>query len=170
MLFSSQYSEDGALIYNISFASAQELKAQLGIIYGITLEDRKEAHITVLTPPEAKGTFNPNGIGVNHFISTEEIQKTYSSFIQNSTFKIICVGTLKQENKRVFYLVVQSKDLMKIRKEIQDLLEYRASLKGIKTYFQATDYTPHITLGFVGGDIFGIPKDFRTCAQRVTVY
>lgn len=170
MPFSSKYSEDGALIYNVDFKATQEIKKQIEKTYGVTLEDRKEAHITVITPPEAKGTFNPNGVGINQFISTPEIQKTYSPFIQNMKFKIVCVGKLQKDDKLVFFLVVESKGLLNIRTHIQKELEKRAAVFNIKTYFKATDYTPHVTIGFIIDDIHGIPKDFTTCAEDVIEY
>jgi hypothetical protein len=52
MPFSTQYSESGALIKNVDYPSVNALIPQLNEHFNLKLEDRKEAHITVVTPPE----------------------------------------------------------------------------------------------------------------------
>ena len=53
--FSSEFIEDGALIRNINYEAVEAIVPQLNSLYGVKLETRGEAHITVITPPEAQG-------------------------------------------------------------------------------------------------------------------
>jgi 2'-5' RNA ligase len=162
--FSSQFSEDGALIRNVNYEAVNALIPQIETKYGVKLEDRGESHITVLTPPEAQGWFTKDKKGVNFLISTEELQFKYSRTLQDTDFEIKCVGQLSNdEGKHVFYLVVTSKDIEKVREEIQEELEQRAKFTGKATQFDKNKYYPHITIGYVKGDIHGPAKDKDTC-------
>jgi 2'-5' RNA ligase len=169
MPFSSQFIEDGALIRNVEFTSVNALVPQIEKQYGVKLKDRGESHITVITPPEAQGWFTDHK-GLNFFISPMEIQKKYFSTLQKTRFKIHCIG--KRENKKgnlVFFLVVASPDLLKVRKEIQRELERRARFTGMKAHFDAAKYWPHITIGFVGGDVHGVTKGPETCDKNLVL-
>lgn len=170
MPFSSQFSEDGALIYNVDFNSVNSLIPKINEQFNVELEDRGESHITVLTPPEAQGWFNPDNIGVNRLVPTSEIQETYSSYIQAAEFEIICLG--RRQNKKgndVFYLVVDTPDLMKIREEIESKNYERAKAKGLTTYFDSNNWWPHITVGFVNGDVHGVTKGDETCVADIVI-
>jgi len=165
--FSSQFIEDGALIRNVDYKSVNSLIPQLNEIYGLKLEDRGEAHITVITPPEAQGWFTDKK-GINFLISSLELHNKYFPTLQKTKFEVICVG--KQQNSQgnvVFYLVIDSPELIKIRKEIQKELENRAKFLGKKTFFDAEkQYYPHITIGYKGGDVHGVSKGIETCIKH----
>jgi len=167
--FSSQFSEDGALIRNIDYSSVKKLIPQIENKYGLRLKSRGEAHITVITPPEAKGWFTDKK-GINYLISIDELIAKYSKTIQTTRFRPVCIG--KQSNSQgniVFYLVVDSPALLKIRKEIQTELETRAQFSNKTTFFKASDYYPHITIGFVGSDVHGVSKGVETCVEDIII-
>ena len=164
--FSSQFIEDGALIRNINFEAVNALIPQLNKIHNIELQDRGESHITVITPPEAQGWFTPDRKGINYLISSIELHHKYFPILQNSKFEIVCVG--KRENDQgniVFYLVLNTPDLLKVRKEIQSELESRAEFTGKNTSFEADKWYPHITIGYIGGDVHGVSKGPETCVH-----
>lgn len=161
--FSSQFSEDGALIRNVKFSPVDNLRKQLEKKFNISLESRGEAHITTLTPPEAQGWFTDKK-GVNYLISTAEIQSKYSKSLQNTKFEVDCIDRKTDgAGKTVFYIVVKAPDLFEVRKEIQNEVERRAEFTNKETFFQSGSYYPHITIGYIGGDVHTGTKGPKTC-------
>ena len=65
--------------------------------------------------------------------------------------------------------MIESPDLKKVRQDIQKELELRAKFTGKKVYFDALNYDPHITIGFIGGDVHGVSKGIETCVKNVSV-
>ena len=167
--FSSEFIEDGALIRNINYEAVEAIVPQLNSLYGVKLETRGEAHITVITPPEAKGWFTDHK-GINYFISSIELHHKYFKTLQDTKFEIVCVGMRENETNKVFYLVVDSPELFAVRAEIAQELERRASFTGKKTFFDPNKYYPHITIGFEGGDVHGVSKGAETCVQDIKFF
>lgn len=171
--FSSQFSGQGALIKNIDFKSVNSLTSQVEqkfkhLLYGKNLKSRGESHITIITPPEGKSGFIPGSTGIDHAISTNKLISMYKSQINDADFKIECLGMQKNtKGKIVFYLVIASKDIVDIRKNI----EKKVLAKGIRpTHFKALQgYYPHITIGYIGGDIHGVIKDKSTCIADINL-
>jgi hypothetical protein len=68
----------------------------------------------------------------------------------------------------VFYLVVKSNDILDIRQNISQIVldrgGYDIPFKPIEGYY------PHITIGFVGGDVHGVSKGPNTCVQSVALH
>ena len=122
--FSSEFIEDGALIRNINYEAVEAIVPQLNSLYGVKLETRGEAHITVITPPEAQGWFTDHK-GINYFISSIELHHKYFKTLQDTKFEIVCVGMRENETNKVFYLVVDSPELFAVRAEIAQELERR---------------------------------------------
>ncbi len=169
--FSSQYSEDGALIRSVDFKSVNALIPKLEKKYKTLLnrrklEDRNEAHITVITPPEAKTGFIPNNIGIDQVITTTEMITKYKSTLQQTEFYIVCLGMQKNaQGNIVFYLVVESEDILNIRNEIANIV-----IKSGRTdilFEPAKGYYPHITIGYIGGDVHGVSKGPETCVEDI---
>ena len=167
--FSSEFIEDGALIRNINYEAVEAIVPQLNSLYGVKLETRGEAHITVITPPEAQGWFTDHK-GINYFISSIELHHKYFKTLQDTKFEIVCVGMRENETNKVFYLVVDSPELFAVRAEIAQELERRASFTGKKTFFDPNKYYPHITIGFEGGDVHGVSKGAETCVQDIKFF
>lgn len=167
--YSSQFLSDGALIRNVNFQAVNKLIPQLQEYLGNKkLTDRGESHITVITPPEGKGWAFNNQQGVNGLISQEELHQKYFQTMQNKKFEIVCIGERKSEKgNHVFYLVVKSTDLVKVRAEVQRELELRAEFTNSKISFNANDFYPHITIGYIGGDVHNVSKGPETCVEDI---
>lgn len=169
--FSSQYSEDGALIRSVDFRAVNDLIPHLEtkfkkLLKNQELQDRNESHITVITPPEGKSDFFPGSIGIDKVLPTNEMINMYKGTLQNSKFDIVCVGM--QSNSKgnvVFYLVVESEDIIDIRKEISSIVSVDPTIP----FKPVVNYYPHITIGFVGGDVHGVSKGADTCVADVTL-
>lgn len=169
--FSNLYSNEGALIRNVNYEPVMKLVPQIEKRYGVKLKTRGEAHITVITPPEAQGWFNADKKGINFLISTEEIQQKYMLSMQKTGFEVVCLG--KQEDgmgKVAYYLVVKAPELLAMREEIQLELERRALFTGKSTSFKANKFYAHITLGFIKGDVHGVSKGPETCIEPVQLF
>ncbi len=171
--FSDLYSKDGALIRNVDFKSVNNLIPQIeksfdSILKGRKLQDRNEAHITVITPPEGRTDFIPGKLGIDSEFPTELMLKNYKDLIQFTTFTPVCIGM--QSNNAgniVFYLVVESKDILNIRSEISD---YVLARNGNHPFKNVNDiYYPHITIGYIGGDVHNVDKGVSTCIAELTV-
>lgn len=162
--FSSQYSEDGALIRNVYFPAVNALIPQLNNLYKIDLEDRRESHITVITPPEFKSS-------LSKVFTVDEILARYKTSIQNMPFKVICVGSRRSKDGKnlVFYLVVDSPSIVEIRSELAKEANRRAKLKGIDINFDPFDYSPHVTIGFINNDVFDFSKGPESCLKGVSL-
>jgi 2'-5' RNA ligase len=170
--FSSQYSEDGSLIRSVDFRSVNDLIPQIEMAFerelnGQKLQDRNESHITVITPPEGKTGFFPGNVGIDSEYPTSEMISDYKNILQTTEFDIVCLGMQSNDKGNiVFYLVVESKDIMNIRSTIEE----KVKRKNPNSTFSANEsYYPHITIGFVGGDVFGVSKGTDTCVADVVV-
>ena len=163
--FSEQYASDGAVIRSIYYPAVKSLIPQLESIYNIELQDRGEAHITILTPPEGNGSN-----GVLRFISYLEIKSHYENVLQKMPFAIKCIGARKDQNRNiVFYLVVDSPALFQMRREIQREASKRALESGEILTFNPFNFYPHITIGFYGSDIHGVSKGTDTCLNDLHI-
>ena len=169
--FSSQYSEDGSLIRSVDFRSVNDLIPQLEskfreLLRGQSLQDRNESHITVITPPEGKTGFFPGSIGTDKVLPTSEMINMYKGTLQETSFDIVCVGMQKNtKGNIVFYLVVESEDIFDIRREISEIVSVDPTIP----FKPVGNYYPHITIGFVGGDVHGVSKGADTCVADVTL-
>jgi hypothetical protein len=170
--FSSQFLEDGALIRNVNYAAVKKLIAQIessknqqSILNGRKLETRYESHITTITPPEAAGWFTKDKKGINYLISKAELHHKYFPLLQKTKFKAVCIGRVQDDKTGniVYYIVVDSPELLQVRQDIQIELERRAEFTGKKTGFDANKFWPHITIGYIGGDVHSKPKNIETC-------
>ncbi len=156
--FSSQYSEAGALIRNVHYLSVNALIPQLNAAYNLDLEDRGEAHVTVITPPEFQTS-------LSRVFTIDEILARYNPAIQDVPFEIVCVGSRKSTNKQnlVFYLVVKAPELTAIRNVLALEGDLRAKLLGIPFVFRPEAFWAHITIGYITGDVFEFTKGPESC-------
>lgn len=171
--FSSQYSEDGSLIRSVDYRSVNDLIPQLenkfsNILKGRSLQDRNESHITVITPPEGKTGFFPGSVGIDKALPTSEMINMYKSSLQETSFDVACVGMQRNaKGNIVFYLVVESEDIFEIRKEIADIVSEEDPTIPFRP---VGSYYPHITIGYVGGDVHGVSKGLDTCVADITLH
>lgn len=93
----------------------------------------------------------------------------YKETLQDTTFDIKCLGMQQNlKGNKVFYLVVESKDISDIRDELYQMVK---DSKKLNIPFHPTKkYDPHITVGFIGGDVHNVSKSVDTCVAEVELY
>lgn len=142
--------------YEIAYQPVRELLLELKKNTG-PLSDRGEAHITVITPPEFDNV-------LGKVLTIGEINDlVVSENIQGATYEPVCVGSGSKGDRRAYYVVVTSPDLLRIRKAVHELY---VSRNGDPEAFDPEWFFPHITLGYINGDVHetdGLLKDDKTC-------
>ncbi len=146
---------------NINYRPVRDLYIQLYKSLDYKIKNRGEAHITVVTPVEFNQVLRKK-------ISIDEINIIASDYhIQESRFDVVCIGegkaSIKGRVERNYFVVVESSDLIEIRKSIQNLYVSRG---GDPSEFVAEHFFPHITLGFTKRDLHendGVTKDRMSC-------
>lgn len=145
----------------VNFPPVAELFKQLLIAKRVQMTNRGEAHITVITPVEFDNVLSAK-------LTLEDIDAIAKKVrIQASEFKVVCLGkgsaNVEGKSEDTYYIVVQSEDLLSIREAVQKKFEEKGGVKGA---FKASQFYPHITLGFTRRDLHesdGIIKDERSC-------
>ena len=164
MHYTTLFIESGAMVQAVYYEAVRQLIPQLESRYGLKLQNRGEAHITAITPPEYTGATNAQKIGLCNLISSGEIHSRYRSVIQKLKFQALCIGSRQTpDGKLVFFLVLRSPGLMQLRKDLQSIYEERGRLSKIPTQFSAQNYWPHITIGYIKDDVHGVSKGVETC-------
>ncbi|MCO4794071.1 MAG: hypothetical protein KC493_10180 [Bacteriovoracaceae bacterium] len=152
------------LSMDIQYSPIKKLWRDVEKETSLTLKNRGEAHITVITPPEY---FNQ----LKGFVTIEEIETIAKKRkIQSSDFKVICLGRGLKDNDSTYYVVVESKDLELIREEIEKLFFKNGGKKGT---FKANHFYPHITVGFTKRDLHesdGITKGKDSCFLDLSMH
>jgi len=152
------------LAKNITYQPVQKLKKEIEGAYGLTLLDRGEAHITVVTPIEYEK--------IQAILDISEINQLAQN-IQSFAFQVLCVGKGEVEldgtKEKTLFVVVESENLKNLRRAIKQ----RYLEKGGETSkFDAEDFYPHITVGYTKRDLHasdGVFKDQRTCFDYPTI-
>lgn len=149
------------LTMNLAYPEFAKIRESFEAKNHLHLDNRGEAHITVVTPPEYDKVLSKK-------ISIKEIDDLAEKMkIQDSTYKKVCVGkgSAKIEGKEqsTYFVVVHSDRLFEIRKAIQDLY---VSKGGKAQDFNADAFFPHVTLGYTKRDLHaedGVIKDASAC-------
>ncbi len=146
------------------FAAASNLKDAVATRTGLTLKDRGEAHVTLLTPPEVTALRE-------HLDGVEILEAIGNSDLQTETVTVICVGsgkkTLNGKVQKTFFAVVDSPGLFARRQAVADAFQ---AAGGAPEVFAADHFYPHVTLGFTKTDLHeqdGVIKDRRSCIATV---
>lgn len=154
---------DSYLSMEVRYAPVKELFLSLVKSEGKELKNRGEAHITVITPVEFFEVLKSK-------VSITEINEiAKKSRIQNSAFKVVCLGKGSLKKDDTYYVVVNSVDLLEIRKKVQKLFESRGGVAGT---FMAEHFFPHITLGFTTRDLHetdGVVKNDKSCIADIDI-
>ena len=146
------------LIMNLDYTNYEKINKNLNNylferkVINKDLQNRGEAHITVISPPEYDNI-------LKGYITIDEINHIAQMHdIQSAKFKIVGIGmgeanldTGRDTSDKTFYIIVKSKDLIKIRKAIFRVYKNNG---GIPSRFDYNNYRPHITLGFTKRDLF----------------
>ena len=118
---------------DIPFEPVRKLYEQLKNFHP-KLKTRGEAHITVLTPVEYFCIFRPEGITIN------DLQKAIPNDILLN-YKILSMGNGYKGEDDTSFVIVESHDLLNIRKTFGSLLKDSSK-------FNHSAFYPHITVGF----------------------
>ncbi|TNF29430.1 MAG: hypothetical protein EP319_07155 [Deltaproteobacteria bacterium] len=149
------------LSMDIQYSPIKELWKQTEIETGLKLNNRGEAHITTITPPEYFHQLK----GV---VTIEEIEEIASKMpLQASRFKVVCLGRGIKDAMSTYYIVVESDDLINLRKKVEMLFLKKGGEKG---KFKAENFYPHITVGFTKRDLHesdGVIKDKKSCFKDI---
>ncbi|KAH8551154.1 hypothetical protein BGW37DRAFT_495003 [Umbelopsis sp. PMI_123] len=128
------------------------------------LQSRGEAHITVISPPEYEVLAKAN-------ITIEEINTIASTHkIQESKFRVVCLGRVELDENVVYQLIIRSTDLIHIRTKIFQLYWRNG---GNTALFDPRGFWPHITVGFTDHDLFlenGVFKGDNLCWRSIETY
>ncbi len=151
------------LAKNILFAPIDNLKGQIEAQYSVTLKDRGEAHITVISPPEFAVLRN--------YVSIKTINNKAKDILQTTPFTVTCLGrgelVINGINEQTYFVVVNSNGLFDLRREILTL----AIEKGFDgAGFDPDEFYPHITIGFTSRDLHlsdGVIKDSTSCIAEI---
>jgi 2'-5' RNA ligase len=130
----------------------------------LVLNNRDDSHITIITPPEYQTILQP-------YLTPESIDSIAElANIQQSHFKVICYGRGvaydNDQQLQTYFLVVESPDLIKLRKKIFDAYVKNG---GDPSRFDPENFMPHITFGFTSHDLFesnGVYKQKNSCIQK----
>jgi hypothetical protein len=133
------------------------------------LQNRGDAHITVINPQEYDQVLSKAGVTMNEI---EHIAKRHH--IQSARFTPLCMGrsrvTIESGKDEVYFIVVKSPELVKIRQEVQKLYVRKG---GEISLFQAEAFWPHVTVAFTKRDVFLFPdqifKGLNACIKPVKV-
>lgn len=154
----------GYLVQNILFVPINHLKRVIESELNITLKDRGEAHITVISPPEFSD--------IKNYISMREINElAQEKQLQTMPFTTTCVGTralfINGILEQPFYVVVKSQALVDFRHLILKTVKEKGY---VGSDFDPEIYFPHITIGYKNRDLHaqdGVIKDESSCLWQL---
>lgn len=161
---------DTYLTMDIPHSPVKNLLTRLEFEEGYKMNKREEAHITVITPVEFWNKLKPVGITMKEI---EEI--AIEENIQKSKFEMKCISKssaiVKGKKEYTYYIVVESENLLTIRKKVEDLfIKKTINMSADIAIFDYKDYYPHITVGFSNKDLHesnGVIKDTRDCRWSI---
>lgn len=149
------------LAMNLSYAPYKQLLEEVQQVEAVTLKNRGEAHITVISPVEFDKVLKKR-------LSMKEINKiAEKAKVQEAVFTPVCVGRgqkeLSAQLEKTYYVVVDSSALLELRRAIQAAYIKKG---GAALDFQPAAFYPHITLGFTSRDLHfeeGVIKNKESC-------
>lgn len=153
------------LALDLPYSPFEKIRKNIEGKLAITLKNRGEAHVTVITPPEYEK--------MKRKISMQEINALAEKMeLQKSPYKLLCVGrgSIGDANKQksTYYVVVESDRLFQIREAIKVLYVKKGGNTGD---FNPETYYPHVTLGFTDSDLHyedGVIKDASSCIYSLS--
>ncbi|KAJ1981803.1 hypothetical protein H4R35_000569 [Dimargaris xerosporica] len=135
------------------------------------LQDRGEAHVTLITPPEFSQILAP--AGVTH---ADLVRIAQQHRVQRIAFRPICIGRQQIPdplepgvNQVVYNLIVASPEWLQLRWAVWD---HFVALGGEPSHWDPQYYYPHITIGFTHRDLFdqdGVHKGSNSCWRPITL-
>lgn len=127
----------------IKARTAIEQKIGQKLSYSKSFKVTGEAHIQVITPLEMK-------MLVKYLTANQINRVARLNKIQASDIEIRGIGSAKNKNSETFFILIASKNLLKIRKDIFNLYFKKSKdPSGFDPYW----YFPHITIGYTIKDL-----------------
>lgn len=149
-------SPGGWLGQDLEFKPYNDLRLQLEKDLGKILQNRGEAHVTIITPPEMKI--------LNRTASAADILKLATAVdLGNAELEIVCLGQAQKDGLETYFVVVRSPRLLNFRKNVAKIA------KNLKD-FKAEEFYPHVTLGFTERDLHlqdGVVKNEKSCRNPI---
>lgn len=146
----------------LPFAPTENLRMAIEKTLGRTLKNRGESHITVLSPEEMKA-IAPKVTGAQIFQLARDFK------LQDAEVDVSCFGRFTKNNESVYYVVVESDDLIAFRQKIAQEFMSRG---GTPNAFRPEVYYPHITVGYTSRDFHpqdGAIKNSSTCFADIAL-
>lgn len=152
------------LSLDLPYAPFEKIRVTLEKAQKRTLQNRGEAHITVITPPEFKK--------MQKKISMKEVNRIAAKMnMEQTPYTPVCVGKAVlasgSSNMETYYVVVDAENLFNIRKAVHELFVKNG---GDESDFSPEKFYPHVTLGFTHRDLHledGIIKDASSCVYTL---
>lgn len=152
------------LAMNLPYAPYQALYEQLQKTEGVALNNRGEAHITVVTPIEYDRF-------LKRHLNIAEIHKiAEEAKIQETDFTPVCIGSGEKELngklEKVYFVVVESPALIDLRGKIEEAYVKNG---GKPQDFVPEKFFPHVTLGYTARDLHiedGVTKNKGACLYQ----
>ena len=157
---------DNYLAMNLLYSPAEALWKSLEKQLGVSLKNRGEADITVISPPEFSSV-------LSKVLTMQEINKIAQSMnIQNARFTPLCLGRaqvmLGEKLEQTYYVVVGSEDLLNIRRAVFEAYQAKG---GEPSLWDPLHFYPHITIGFTKQDFHeetnGVRKGINSCFCQI---
>lgn len=148
----------------VPFQPVNAVKKAIEERTGLTLTDRGEAHVTLVTPPELQA--------LRSRLSGPQILAALGNGdLQSEALEIPCVGSgskvTAQKTQTAYFLIVHSEGLFERRRHLEQAFQAAGGLPG---RFEADHFYPHVTIGFTHVDLHeqdGVIKDDRACIAPV---
>lgn len=156
---------DSYVTIELPYAPAKALRESVEKQTGVTLKNRGEAHITVITPPEYFET-------LRQYLMIEELDRmAISVSLQSARFMPVCLGrasaTLNDNRESTYYVVLHAPEIVRFRLSV-----FKSFIKrgGDGSRFDPFAFYPHITLGFTSRDLHetdGVKKGHNSCVAGI---
>jgi hypothetical protein len=141
---------------NIALAPIGALRSQVETAVGGSIKNRGEAHITTITPIEM-------GVLTKKLAASQIERIAIDNGVQKANVVPKCIGLGSKGADSTFYLVVESPDLLAVRRAIAAAYVAKG---GAASAFNAEKFFPHATIGFTKRDLFesdGVIKSVASC-------
>lgn len=135
------------LVIDLPYPPIKRLRQEIEETFQVDLTQTekkrgKEAHLTVLTPPEYWS--------LHSHLKMQEINAKFLDQLQKLTFRIKCLAKAEKDGIQTFFLVAESEEIIQFREKIYQLF---ISNGGDPRAFNPRVYYPHITVGFNKRDL-----------------
>lgn len=143
---------------NVPASPVIALRKSVEKTLGGALKNRGEAHVTTITPPEMAV--------LERKLDANEIQSVaVDAGVQRAALTPRCIGMGEKGKDRTFFLVVDSSDLIAVRRALAARYIAKGGARGD---FEPDKFFPHVTLGFTKRDLFeqdGVVKSVASCPK-----